>query len=92
VALTARLAGEVARDERFELVADAPLNLLVIRLVGADADARTDALIEAANATGQVLLTRTVLDGRVALRISIGSRATEWEHVDAAWELLRSLV
>ena len=92
VDLTARLAGEVTKDERFEIVADAPLNLLVLRLVGADADSRTDALIEAANATGRVLLTRTVLDGRVALRISIGSRSTEWAHVEAAWHLLQSLV
>jgi aromatic-L-amino-acid decarboxylase len=90
VELTARLADEVARDERFEVVAPAPLNLLVLRLVGPDADARTDALIEAANATGQVLFTRTVVDGRVALRFSIGARATRWEHVAAGWALLRS--
>ena len=63
----------------------------MIRLVGPDGDARTDALIEAANATGQVLFTRTVLDGRVALRFSIGATATQWEHVEAAWRLLQSL-
>jgi aromatic-L-amino-acid decarboxylase len=91
VELTERLAAEVVADERFEIVADASLNLLVLRLVGADADARTDALIEAANATGRVLFTRTVLDGRVALRFSIGTTATQWEHVEAAWELLQSL-
>jgi aromatic-L-amino-acid decarboxylase len=91
VELTERLTAEVVADERFEIVADASLNLLVLRLVGADADARTDALIEAANATGRVLFTRTVLDGRVALRFSIGTTATRWEHVAAAWELLQSL-
>jgi aromatic-L-amino-acid decarboxylase len=91
VELTARLATEVLKDERFEIVADAPLNLLVMRLVGPDADARTDALIEAANATGQALFTRTVLDGRVALRFSIGATATQWEHVAAGWSLLQSL-
>jgi len=91
VELTERLAADVVADERFEIVADASLNLLVLRLVGADADARTDALIEAANATGRVLFTRTVLDGRVALRFSIGTTATQWEHVEAAWELLQSL-
>ena len=51
----------------------------------------TDELIERANATGQVLLTRTVLDGRSVLRISIGSRATEWTHVESLWRLLQSL-
>jgi aromatic-L-amino-acid decarboxylase len=50
----------------------------------------TDALIQRANASGQALFTRTVLDGRSVLRISIGSRTTTREHVLAAWDLLRS--
>ena len=48
----------------------------------------TDALIERANASGTALFTRTVLDGRSVLRISIGSHTTRQEHVDAAWSLL----
>ena len=36
----------------------------------------TDALIERANATGEALFTRTVLDGRVVLRFSIGGAGT----------------
>jgi aromatic-L-amino-acid decarboxylase len=89
VALTQRLAALVAADDRFEIVAPHPLNLLVIRLVAGDA--ATDAVIEAANATGSVLFTRTVLDGKIALRFSIGARATEWEHVEAGWRLLQRL-
>jgi len=92
VDFTQRLAALVAADTRFAIVAPHPLNLLCLRLVGdspADGDARTDALIEAANATGQVLFTRTVLDGRSVLRFSIGSRTTEWRHVEAAWGLLQ---
>jgi aromatic-L-amino-acid decarboxylase len=89
VALTARLAEEVAADDRFEIVAPHPLNLLCLRLRAGD-DA-TDTMIERANATGTVLFTRTVLDGRSALRISIGATRTEWPDVEAAWRLLRSL-
>jgi aromatic-L-amino-acid decarboxylase len=89
VDLTQQLASWVAEDDRFEIVAPHPLNLLCIRL--RDGDAATDALIEAANATREVLCTRTVLDGRSALRVSIGARRTEERHVRAAWELLRSL-
>ena len=48
---------------------------------------RTDALIAAANDTGEALFTRTVLDGRVALRFSIGGRTTEERHVRAGWDL-----
>jgi aromatic-L-amino-acid decarboxylase len=91
VELTDRLASEVSKDERFEIVAESPLNLLVLRLVGDDGDGRTDALIERANATGTVQFTRTVLDGRVALRFSIGATATTWDDVAAGWQLLQRL-
>ncbi len=91
VALTEQLAGWVAADERFEIVAPHPLSLLCLRLGGDDGDARTGALIDAANATGEVLFTRTVLGGQVALRFSIGARLTEERHVRAGWELLRRL-
>jgi aromatic-L-amino-acid/L-tryptophan decarboxylase len=89
VALTRQLEQWVRADEQFEIVAPAPLNLLCIAL--RDGDAATDRLVEAANATGQALFTRTVLDGRSALRISIGGRTTEERHVAAAWSLLSSL-
>ena len=87
VELTQRLATEVAQDERFEIVAPHPLNLLCLRLFDGD----TAALVEGANATGRVLFTRTVLDGRDVLRFSIGTRTTEWPHVESAWRLLQSL-
>ena len=90
VAMTQQLAAWVAQDDRFEIVAPHPLNLLCFRLRGGDAD--TDALISAANASGHALFTRTVLDGQVALRFSVGGRTTEERHVRAGWELLRSLL
>jgi aromatic-L-amino-acid decarboxylase len=94
VELTQELAGLVAADDRFEIVAPHPLNLLCLAVRADDVDranAATDALIEQANATGEALFTRTVLDGRTALRVSIGARRTEWEHVEAAWSLLQRL-
>jgi aromatic-L-amino-acid decarboxylase len=90
VRLSQQLAEWVATDDRFEIVAPHPLNLVCIRL--REGDAATDQLIEAANATGDVLFTRTVLDGRSVLRFSIGSAATQERHVRAAWQLLQSLV
>jgi aromatic-L-amino-acid decarboxylase len=92
VAMTQRLAALVAADPRFEIVAPHPLNLLCLRLRGDSAehgDALTEALIDSANATREVMFTRTVLDGRSVLRFSIGSRSTRWEHVESAWGLLR---
>lgn len=89
VAVTQELAAWVAEDDRFEVVAPHPLNLLCVRLKsGNDA---TDAMIVAANETGKALFTRTVLDGAVACRVSVGARSTEEHHVKAAWALLQSL-
>ena len=97
VLMTQDLAADVADDDRFEIVAPHPFNLLCLAVRADDPDAgnrscsATDHLIEAANASGDALFTRTVLDGRSVLRFSIGARATERHHVDAAWSLLTSL-
>ncbi len=94
VELTQELAAWVAADDRFDIVAPHPLNLLCVALRGDDpetAKRSTEELIDAANASGEALFTRTVLDGRTALRISIGARTTERQHVDAAWKLLTTL-
>lgn len=89
VAWTQQLAAWVAADDRFEILAPHPLNLLCLAL--REGDDATATLIAAANATGTVLFTRTVLDGRVALRFSIGARTTRLADVRAGWELLQSL-
>jgi aromatic-L-amino-acid decarboxylase len=89
VAWAGEFATWVADDDRFELMAPHPLNMVCIALrTGNEA---TDALIEAANATGEALFTRTVLDRRSVLRVSIGARSTERSHVVAAWQLLQRL-
>ncbi len=89
VALAQELATWVEADPRFELVAPHPVSLVCLRLVGPDS--ATDRLIDAANASGRHLFTRTVLDGRSVLRFSIGARLTERRHVEAAWDHLREL-
>jgi aromatic-L-amino-acid decarboxylase len=89
VAATQALADLVRADGRFEVIAPHPLNLLCLALVAGDQ--ATDSLIERANATGQALFTRTVLDGRSALRFSIGGRTTTEEHVRNGWALIESL-
>ena len=92
VALTAELARWAAADDRFEIAAPHPLNLICLRLTGDAADVRTDAMIERLNAAGDAHVTRTVLDGRSVLRVSIGARTTERAHVEALWARLGELV
>lgn len=83
VALTQELADWVGADDRFEIVAPHPLNLLCFRVVGDDAV--TEQLIDRINAAGEAHVTRTVLDGRTVMRVSIGARTTERQHVEALW-------
>jgi len=85
------LADRVLDDPRFELAAPPALNLVVLRLTGDDDGARTSALLEAVNASGQALLTPTVLDGRRAIRVCVGQTWTTEAHVDALWALVDGL-
>ncbi|MGH8959738.1 MAG: aminotransferase class V-fold PLP-dependent enzyme [Jatrophihabitantaceae bacterium] len=86
VALAQEFASWVRADERFELVAPHPLALVTFRLRAGD-DA-TRALMDRVNASGQMYLTHTVVNGQLALRMSIGATLTERRHVEAAWALL----
>ncbi len=89
VRLTQQLAEWVRSDDRFQVDAPHPLNLLCLSVRGGSR--QTETLVEAANSTGRVLFTRTVLDGAASLRFSIGGRRTRERHVASAWALLQSL-
>jgi len=52
-------------------------------------DGLNEALINAVNATGQIFLSHTRLNGRFTVRLAIGNIRTTEEHVRRAWELLR---
>lgn len=86
VALAQQLASWIAADERFELLAPHPLALVTFRLRAGD-DA-TRALMERVNASGEMYLTHTSVNGQTALRFAIGAPATELRHVEDAWHLL----
>jgi aromatic-L-amino-acid decarboxylase len=94
LAATDGLITAIESDDRFELIAPPRLNLVCLALRGDTveaANAATDRLINAANESGDMLFTRTVLGDRVALRVSVGGRTTTSEHVDAAWQRLGDL-
>jgi aromatic-L-amino-acid decarboxylase len=86
VLLAQEFAAWVAADDRFELVAPHPLALVTFRLKAGD-DA-TLALMHRVNATGELYLTHTSVNGVMALRMAIGATTTERRHVEAAWRLL----
>ena len=85
------VADRVLDDPRFELAAPPALNLVCLRCTGDDADARTSALIEAVNASGEALVTPTLLDDRPAMRVCVGQTWTTEAEVNALWALVDRL-
>ena len=55
----------------------------------AEADELNERLMERVNATGEVFLSHTRLDGRFVIRLAIGHYRTAERHVARAWELLQ---
>jgi aromatic-L-amino-acid decarboxylase len=87
VRLAALFADAVRQDERFEVVAPVPLNLVCFRLRGGDE--ANQRLMDRLNGSGELFLTHTRLDGRLVLRLSIGAARTEQRHVEQAWSAIR---
>ena len=58
---------------------------------GEDLDAINEGLLHRVNATGEVFLSHTRVNGRYAIRLAVGNLRTTEAHVRRAWELLREL-
>jgi aromatic-L-amino-acid decarboxylase len=89
VALAQELAAWLEQDERFELVAPVPLNLVCFRLKAGDK--ATERLRDAINASGKMYLIHTKLDGKIVLRVAIGGTYMERRHVERAWQTIREM-
>ncbi|HSR24534.1 MAG TPA: pyridoxal-dependent decarboxylase, partial [Candidatus Eisenbacteria bacterium] len=87
VRLAREFAGWVRADERFELAAPVPLNLVCFR--HRDGDAAGQRILDRVNGSGRLFLTHTKLDGRLVLRMSIGGTYTERRHVERAWAAIQ---
>ena len=89
LALAAEFAQWVAADDRFELVVPRSLNLICLRIRGSDEE--NQSLLKRLNDSGRLFMSHTVIRGRFTLRFCIGQTYTTREHVEAAWNLIRSL-
>ncbi len=90
------LAGWVRETHCFELLAPVTFSLVCLRYrpPGAseeEANAASERLLAAVNATGEFFLSHAVLANRYAIRVSIGHVQSSEEHVRRLWELLVSL-
>ena len=89
VALAQEFAAWVSGDARFELAARAKLNLVCFRLRASDqksADRANQLLMDRLNASGDLYLTHTKLEGKITLRLCVGQTNTQARHVERAWQ------
>jgi aromatic-L-amino-acid/L-tryptophan decarboxylase len=76
------------RDEPgWEVTAPRHFSLVCFRREGSDEE--NEALLERVNASGEVFLSHTRVDGRFVLRLAIGHERTSEDDVRLAWEMLR---
>ncbi|MDG2022221.1 MAG: pyridoxal-dependent decarboxylase [Phycisphaerales bacterium] len=86
IAIAQEFADMIDADPDWIRCAPSPLSLICIR--HRDGDERTQAVLEAINASGEALLSHTKFDDHYVIRVSIGQTRTRLEHVHKLFELL----
>jgi len=87
VELAQEFAHWVGKDDRFELAAPVPLNLVCFRHRAGDQV--NQALMDRLNRSGDLYLTHTRLQERITLRFCVGQTHTEARHVRRAWQRIQ---
>ncbi len=83
VQLAQQFAQWLQSDDRFELAAPAPLNLVCFRHKAGDAS--NQMIMDRLNRSGDLYLTHTKLHGKLTLRLCVGQTSTQHRHVENAW-------
>jgi aromatic-L-amino-acid/L-tryptophan decarboxylase len=87
VKLAQQFADWVRKDDRFELAAPVPLNLVCFRHKAGDA--ANQAIMDRLNRSGDLFLTHTKLNGKLTLRLCVGQTNTQARHVEKAWQRIK---
>lgn len=87
VRLAQQFARWVQEDDRFELAAPAPLNLVCFRHKAGDTANQN--IMDRLNRSGDLFLTHTRLQGKMTLRLCVGQTNTKARHVEKAWKRIR---
>lgn len=87
LALATRLAEEIEATAGWEVDTAGEMALVVFRAVGsADDDALNRAIVDGVARSGETLLSHTVLEGRVWLRLAVGNLRTTEADIERSWE------
>jgi aromatic-L-amino-acid/L-tryptophan decarboxylase len=89
VRLAELFEGWVRDEPGWELSAPRQFSLVCFRKEGPDED--NEALLERANASGELFISHTKLNDQYVLRLAVGNVRTTEEDVRHAWEVLRDL-
>ena len=73
----------------WELCAPRPFSVVCFRKEGSDEE--NEAILERVNASGEIFISHTKLNGRYVLRLAVGNERTTEEDVRRAWDVLRDL-
>jgi aromatic-L-amino-acid/L-tryptophan decarboxylase len=87
VKLAQQFSQWVKKDERFELAAPVPLNLICFRHKGGDE--ANQKIMDRLNRSGDLYLTHTKLNGKITLRLCVGQANTQARHVENAWKRIQ---
>ena len=87
VRLAALFEEWVRAEPGWEVCAPRHFSLVCFRREGTDAE--NEALLARVNASGEVFMSHTRLDGRYVLRLAVGNARTTEEDVRVAWDVLR---
>jgi aromatic-L-amino-acid decarboxylase len=87
VRLARLFASWIESEPGWEIVAPYSFSVVCFRRDGSDEE--NEALLERVNATGEIYISGTRLNGRYVLRLAIGNMRTTEDDVARAWELLR---
>jgi aromatic-L-amino-acid decarboxylase len=87
VRLAALFEGWVRDEPGWQLAAPRPFSLVCFRRDATDEE--NEELLERVNATGEIFLSHTKLNGRYVLRLAVGSARTTEADVRLAWDVLR---
>jgi aromatic-L-amino-acid/L-tryptophan decarboxylase len=87
VELAQEFASWVRSDDRFEVAAPVPLNLVCFRHKGGDQV--NQSLMDRLNRSGDLYLSHTRLNDRLTLRLCVGQTNTTGRHVEKAWKRIQ---
>ena len=87
VRLAELFEGWVRKEPGWEVCAPRPFSVVCFRRSGSDED--NERLLERVNASGEIFISHTRLNGRYVLRLAVGNARTTDSDIRLAWDVLR---